>query len=162
LFAGDTTALFAAILNCPVRRTHAARPPDEPDEQGEATVASGKLLVAGRDVAQGDHLTSIGAAPLDPPLPASWTAEEYVGLSARLGGMRRRAARDLAEASLARVGARGWGRRLVGGLTVPERRVLVLAHAIVASPSLLVAEAPLQGLEGPGAALVTQAIAGAS
>jgi ABC-2 type transport system ATP-binding protein len=161
-FVGDTTALFAAITNCPVRRTHAQRPPDEHEEQGEASVVAGSLKVAGFDVAHADHLSVIGAAPLDPPLPPSWTSWEYVSWSARLAGSGTRGARDLAESALARVGVGASMRKPLAMVPLPERRAVVLAQAIVTSPSVLVAEAPLSGLEGAAAAFVMQAIAAAS
>lgn len=160
VFAGDPGALIAAISGTPLSsggRAHAAASPDE-ELPGEAYVSAGTLLVAGRSVAEGAHLPVIGAAPLDPTIPPGWTAEEYVAWGARLGGARRRAARDLAAAALGRVGLLAARRRAASSLSTAERRVLSLAQAAVLSPEVLIAEAPLRGLEGEAAALVLAAL----
>jgi ABC-2 type transport system ATP-binding protein len=125
-------------------------------------VIAGSLSVAGRDVASRSHLTVAGSAPLDPPLPFAWTAAEYVAWSARLTGAAKRVSHDLAATALAQVGLAASASRPVGTLALPERRALVLAHAIVTGPSVLIAEAPLAGLDGAAAAFVMAAIAGAT
>ncbi|MBI4954691.1 MAG: hypothetical protein HY908_21905, partial [Myxococcales bacterium] len=79
---------------------------------GPPRVASGSLRLAGRDVAQGAHLASLGVAPFEPPLPAGDTVRELVARGARLAGVagpcpvRGRAARLAATAVLERLGAR--------------------------------------------------------
>src|SRR5205823_1463962 len=118
----------------------------------EAAVVAGVLRVAGRDVADASHLRIAGAAPLDPPLPPSYNAEEYVGWSARLAGASKGAARELADNALAKTGLGRVKRRALATLDVAERRALVLAQAIVMSPEVLVAESPLAGLDGGRAA----------
>ncbi|MEO5727449.1 MAG: hypothetical protein ABI134_30795, partial [Byssovorax sp.] len=119
LFAGDPSAFFAALTGVPLSSRRGARPAltgkaarvdqasfDELDEElpGEAYVVAGTLHLAGRNVAEGAHVTLMGAAPLDPPLPPGWSAEEYVAWGARLAGARRRVAVDLAVQALARTG----------------------------------------------------------
>jgi ABC-type multidrug transport system ATPase subunit len=168
VFAGDPGPLIAALTGLPLSslgsgRAALRRPALEWEEEelpGEAYVSAGRLLLAGRNVADGAHVAVMGAAPLDPPLPSGWTAEEYVAWGARLGGAARRAARDLAAAALGRVGLGAARRRAVSSLSTPERRALVLAQAVVLSPEVLVAEAPLEGLEGNAAAFVLEAFKG--
>lgn len=158
LFAGDVEALFAALTG--VSRGARASDAAIDDLPGEARVTAGSLRVAGRDVGTGLHLRNVGSAPLDPPLPAAWTAEEYVVASARLAGASPSAARDLASAALAKVGLIRARSRALRTLGLAERRAVVLAHAVVMSPEVLIAESPLSGLEGPGVELALAAIAG--
>jgi ABC-2 type transport system ATP-binding protein len=160
VLAGDPGALLAAITGMPLSSRGSADAASLPDEElpGEAYVSAGTLLFAGHNVAEGAHLPMIGVAPLDPPLPPRWTAEEYVAWGARLGGARRRAARELAASALGRVGLLAARGRAVSSLGAAQRRALILAQAAVLSPEVLVAEAPLRGLEGEAAALVLAAL----
>jgi len=173
LLAGEVSELVAVLTGVPL----AARARRDVSEElpGEARVVGGSLFVAGRSV--GSHLAAsgdakgrsiagagvvCGTAPLDPPLPADWTAEDYVAWSARLSGASARAARELAGPALARVGLGALRRRPLGALAIPERRALLLAHAIVTSPEVLIAEAPLSGLEGSAFDFVLAAVAAAT
>lgn len=173
LFAGDPSALFAALSGVPLSSRRGARPAltgkaaradqasfDELDEElpGEAYVVAGTLHLAGRNVAEGAHVTLMGAAPLDPPLPPGWSAEEYVAWGARLAGARRGAAVDLAVQALARTGLLPARKRSTSVLSLAERRALVLAQAIVTAPEVLIAESPLSGLEGAAATFVLDAL----
>jgi ABC-2 type transport system ATP-binding protein len=155
VLAGDPAALLAAITGASLSPGASIEDDELP---GEAYVIAGSLLVAGRDVASGAHTAAIGAALLDPPLPPSWSAEEYVTWGARLGGAPRRAARELAAQAIARVGLFAVRKRAASGLSIPERRALCLAQAAVLSPEVLIAEAPLSGLSGDAAALVIAAL----
>jgi ABC-2 type transport system ATP-binding protein len=160
LLAGDAGALLSAITGVPRAAVAPAGEGDGDDERmpGEAFVVAGTLRLAGRDVEKGEHVAIMGAAPLDPPLPPKWTAEEYVAWSARLAGVGAGAARRLAAAALDRTGIGPLRRRALGSLALPERRVLALAQAVATGPEVLVAEAPLSSLEGAAAAFVLQAI----
>jgi len=169
LLAGDPRALFAALTGVPVSSSGSARASagplrddDDAPPPGEAYVVGGTLALVGRSVADGAHVAAMGAAPLDPPLPARWTVEAYVAWGARLAGVSRWSAGDLAVAALARVGLAAARKKTLGTLTVPERRALVLAQAVVTGPEVLVAEAPLAGLAGAAAGFVLAAIAGAT
>jgi ABC-2 type transport system ATP-binding protein len=153
---GDTQALLSAIMGVPLD-SRAREDADEP--RGEARVAGGALLVAGRDVDAGDHYDVIGAAPLDPPIPATWTLLEYVSWSARLGGVPKREARDLAAAALDRSGLARAASKRVSVLSKAERRVLSFAAAIAAAPAVLVAERPLDGLDEASAGFVLRSLA---
>lgn len=152
VLAGDAGAILAALTGVPRSAG---------DLPGEAFVVSGTLLLAGRSVAEGAHVAGMGAAPLDPPLPPGWTVAEYVAWGARLAGARRGAAHDLAAMALSRVGLAPARKKPVEALALPERRALVLAGAMAAGPEVLVAEAPLAGLDGPGAAFVLAALSAA-
>lgn len=158
VLAGDPRSLLAALTGVPL-----ADPAGDPDgPPGEAIVAAGTLLFAGKSVADGAHRALMGAAPRDPPLPPGFTVEEHVGWSARLAGASPRVARDLAAAALARVGLAAIARRKLDALGWPERRALALAQAVVMGPEVIVAEAPLAGLEGQAAAFVMGALRAAA
>jgi ABC-2 type transport system ATP-binding protein len=92
-------------------------------------------------------------------MPSGWTASEYVAWSARLAGHPKRVAADLAAAALERVGLAKARATDLRSLDLPSRRALLLAHAAVASPRVLIADAPLQGLTGAAAAFVLRALA---
>ncbi|MRG94686.1 ABC transporter ATP-binding protein [Polyangium spumosum] len=160
LCTGEAEALFALLTAVPLR----SRAPwhDEAAMPGEASLAAGTLHVAGLDVATRAHLDVAGIAPLDPPLPKGTTAHDYVTWSARFAGFSPRAARDLAASALERVGLVTFLRRAVETFDVPLRRALVLAHALVADPAVLVLEAPLAGLDGSAAVFVMNALARAT
>jgi ABC-2 type transport system ATP-binding protein len=169
VFAGDCGALFAAITGVPRSAGGGGRVPagggdreDRAEMPGEPAVSGGSLLLAGKSVADGSHLAIAGAAPLDPPMPPRWTAEDYVRWGARLAGTTRGAARDLAAAALARTGLLALRRKATGALSLPERRAVSLAQAIASGPEVLVAEAPLEGLEGAAAAFVRDAVLAAA
>ncbi len=160
LCVGEVEALFAALTCVPLRaRVHAIEDDDLP---GEAHVVAGTLLVSGRDVATRAHLAIAGVAPLNLPLPERMTAHEYVTWSARLGGIAERAARDMAASALERVGLAGQMRGPVLALGPAQQRALGLATAVVTDPRVIIAEAPLAGLDGPAAGFVMSAMAAAT
>lgn len=167
VFAGDPGALLSAITGVPRSASGAARAAsssagdDDEPLPGEAFVVAGALLLAGRSVAEGAHVASMGAAPLDPPLPEAWSAEDYVVWGARLAGMSRGAARSLAMTALARAGLAEARKRPIRALALHEKRALALAQAAASQPDVIVAEAPMSGLDGQAAAFVLRAIAGA-
>jgi ABC-2 type transport system ATP-binding protein len=160
LCVGDVQALMAAITGAPLRATGAELDPD--DAEGEARVVAGSLRVGGRRVETGEHHEVMGAAPLDPPLPLGSTVLDYVTWSARLAGTPKRLARELATTALTRMGLGSAGARLLGTLSVAERRVVVLTQAVVTAPAVVVAEAPLAGLDPAAANAVSTALARAT
>jgi ABC-2 type transport system ATP-binding protein len=157
LFVGDVTALFAVLTGVPLAARAGARDPGAP--AGDARIVAGALLVAGCDVARGAHLAITGAAPLDPPLPPAWTVERYITWSARLAGAPSPLAKQLVGPALEKVGLGTSRDRPLRTLALPERRALLLASAAVMSPAVLIAEAPLAGLDGAAAAFVMSAVA---
>ncbi len=163
VLAGDAGALLGALTGVPrsaggAGRLQVARDGDEVEVAGEAILVAGTLLLAGKSVAAATQLAMVGAAALDPPVPARWTVEEYVAWGARLAGNPRGAARQLGVAALARTGLLAARRRATGALSLAERRALAIAQAIAAGPEVVVLEAPLRGLEGAAAAFVLQAV----
>jgi ABC-2 type transport system ATP-binding protein len=170
VLAGDPGALLAVITGVPRSAGGGGRVGghvgsaggDGAEMPGEAFVVAGSLHLAGKSVAEAAHVSIMGAAALDPPLPPRWTAGEYVQWGARLAGISPRDARELAAAALARVGLAAAHRKTTSALALSERRALVLAQAVAAGPEVLVAEAPLRGLEGSAATFVLQALIAAA
>jgi ABC-2 type transport system ATP-binding protein len=121
-----------------------------------AEVRAGSLAVLGLDVTRRDHLgpDAMGIAPLDPPLPPRWTAEEYLVWGARLAGMDKTSARQSARATVGELSLQKIATIATASLGPADRRALVLAQAIVSRPAVLVAVGPLSGLSGQDAAYV--------
>lgn len=156
LCTGEHEPLLAALTAVPLRARAGSF--DDDALPFEAEVVAGALHVAGLDVATRAHLAAVGAAPLDPPLPSGMSAHDYVTWSARLAGLSARCSRDLAASALECVGLASLERRPVEQLELPSRRALLLAHAIVADPSVVIAESPLLGLDGAAAVFVMNAL----
>ncbi len=114
-----------------------------------ATVSQGRILLAGHDVATRSHVGHVGIAPLDPPLPFRMTVEGYIDLSFRTLGLSRRAASAAVAASLTDLGLASLAHKRTESLSVPERRAVVLATAMLPGSQSLVAQTPLLGLESP-------------
>jgi ABC-type multidrug transport system ATPase subunit len=126
---------------------------------GGADIRAGTLSILGIEAGEGAHLRSnlVGIAAVDPPLPPRWTAREYLVWGARLGGADRvTAARDAALA-LAEFSLESTAGQHLDALSLADRRVLVLAQAVIARPAVLVASTPLSGLGGREAAYVASA-----
>jgi ABC-2 type transport system ATP-binding protein len=157
LCTGDVSALIGAITGVPL-----GRPDEDGTRRGEARVAAGELRIGGASVAHGEHRAIAGCAPLDPPIAPSWTCLEYVSWSGRLAGLGSGRARTAAIHALNRVGLGPAAGHKADSLALADRRVLVLAQAIVADPRVLIAEAPLAHLDAAGAARVLSALAGAT
>jgi ABC-2 type transport system ATP-binding protein len=162
LFVGDAAVLFAALSGVPLLAAAPDPGAGEMPLAGEARVVSGEMRLAGLDVAAQAHLAIAGFAPLDPPVPKSMTALAYVTWAARLAGVRPGAAGDMAASALGRVGLGTLAGRPAAGLGLPERRALQLAKAMVHEPQVIVAEAPLDRLDGAGASFVLGALSSAT
>jgi ABC-2 type transport system ATP-binding protein len=171
LVLGDSAPLLAALGNAPLGMASAwwaARAGRLEPVAGHARIAAGKLELAGRDVATGSHRAFLGYAPLDPPLPLDITVsawlDEVLELATGLAGhAQSRAARSERIAELVlRIGLVARSATPIRALGLAERRALVLAQAVVAAPSVLVAEAPLAGLDDASAAFVLEALGSAS
>jgi ABC-type multidrug transport system ATPase subunit len=131
---------------------------------GAAQIRAGTLSILGVEISDGAHLRSnlVGMAALDPPLPPRWTAREYLLWGSRLAGADRATAGRDADAALAEFGLQAAAAQKLESLSLIERRVLVLAQAVIARPPLLVASGPLSGLGGRESAYVANAWATAS
>jgi ABC-2 type transport system ATP-binding protein len=126
---------------------------------GAAEIRAGTLSIRGSEIADGSHLRSnlVGLAPLDPPLPPRWTAREYLVWGSRLAGADSGSAGRDAVAALQAFGLDATADQKLETLPLIERRVLVLAQAVIARPAVLVAWGPLSGLGGREAAFVASA-----
>jgi ABC-type branched-subunit amino acid transport system ATPase component len=151
---GDATALIGALLGT-ARQGYA---PDGREGGERARLVAGSLRLLGADVGRGAHHTLAGLAPLDPPLPSGWTLEDYLRAGARLAGASARQARDAAGATLEQLGLTRGRKRLLRTAQLAERRAAVIAQAVVAEPRVLVAEAPLSGLDPRAAAFVVDVL----
>jgi zinc/manganese transport system ATP-binding protein len=129
--AGKTT-LFRAIL-------------------GLQAATEGRILVDGRPRTR--RTDSIGYVPqkflLDPDLPLRGSDLVGLGLDARKLGftVNRKRKRELVEEMLAAVGAEGFAGTRVGRLSGGEQQRILIAHALISGPRLLLADEPLANLD---------------
>src|SRR5580692_12802992 len=129
--AGKTT-LFRAILGL----------------QGAST---GEILVEGRPRTR--RTDSIGYVPqkflLDPDLPLRGRDLVGLGLDARRLGftLNRRRRAERVEEMLAAVGAESFADTRVGKLSGGEQQRILIAHALIARPQLLLLDEPLANLD---------------
>lgn len=128
---------------------------------GRGTLTSGTITIDGLSVADGSHFGRIGIAPLDPPMPATAAALDFVALSFRIAGASAREAGRVAVEMLGTVGLQQAANRRIGALALAEKRVLAIAQAMSPQSRVLFSEAPLAGLEPAGASFVLSALAAA-
>ncbi|HEY2054979.1 MAG TPA: metal ABC transporter ATP-binding protein [Solirubrobacterales bacterium] len=142
--AGKTT-LFRAIL-------------------GLQAAGQGRILVGGRPRTR--RTDSIGYVPqkflLDPDLPLRGCDLVRLGLDARKLGftLNRRRKRELVEEMLAAVGAEPFADTRVGRLSGGEQQRILIAHALISGPRLLLADEPLANLDLRSAQEVVALLAG--
>lgn len=154
---GDVGPLFALLTNIPPGYVELARGADPTFATGASVeVTSGSLTVAGHDPTSAAGRAAIGVAPLDPPLPGDLTVTEYLVAAARLAG-RGRSSKVEAARALESLGGGGAARRKLVTLGLPERRLLLLSHAILGAPEVIVVESPLAHLDDENAAFVLTA-----
>jgi zinc/manganese transport system ATP-binding protein len=129
--AGKTT-LFRAVL-------------------GLQAPSEGRILVEGRPRTR--RTDSIGYVPqkflLDPDLPLRGRDLVGLGLDARRLGfsLNRRRRRELVEEMLTAVGAEAFADTRVGRLSGGEQQRILIAHALISGPPLLLADEPLANLD---------------
>ncbi|HLI58479.1 MAG TPA: metal ABC transporter ATP-binding protein [Solirubrobacteraceae bacterium] len=119
--------------------------------RGRAWARSGRVLLDGAPLARGSRL--IGYVPqrvaLDPDLPVRARDLVSLGLDGHRPGFalpsRRRRVR--VEEMLDAVGARGFADARVGELSGGEQQRVLLAHALIQHPRLLLLDEPLAGLD---------------
>ncbi|MCW2979214.1 MAG: ecfA1 [Solirubrobacterales bacterium] len=142
--AGKTT-LFRAIL-------------------GLQGASSGQILVEGRPRTR--RTDSIGYVPqkflLDPDLPLRGRDLVGLGLDARKLGftLNRQRRAERVEEMLAAVGAESFADTRVGKLSGGEQQRILIAHALISRPRLLLADEPLANLDLRSAQEVVALLAG--
>jgi zinc/manganese transport system ATP-binding protein len=118
---------------------------------GLQAVSAGRVLLAGRPRARRNPL--IGYVPqkflLDPDVPLRARDLVSLGIDAHRFGIPRpsRARRALVEEMLEAVDARGFADARVGLLSGGEQQRVLIAHALIARPKLLLLDEPLANLD---------------
>jgi ABC-type multidrug transport system ATPase subunit len=113
----------------------------------DATLESGEARLLGVPFAEAVTSGHAGLALADPPLPPEWTPERYLLESARLAGLRERDARREVDAAIARFELSGTAHRRFADSIVAVKRIVLIAHATLGSPSVICAESPLAHLD---------------
>jgi ABC-type multidrug transport system ATPase subunit len=113
---------------------------------GMRPVARGALLVEGKAPLEAVRAGIAACAPLDPPMPPSWTLGQYTTWSARLAGNARSTAEALADDALARMQLSALTKTKLAGASLAVRRATVVAAAIATGATTLLVEDPLTGL----------------
>ena len=88
----------------------------------------------------------MACAPLDPPLPLAWKALDYVAWSARLAGVPKRDALDLAARAIDRLHLQEVAKLHLRYAPLHARRALGVAAAVATGATTLFLEDPLRGL----------------
>ncbi|MDP8999478.1 MAG: hypothetical protein M3O46_05145 [Myxococcota bacterium] len=129
---------------------------------GMRPVVRGELSIEGRSANEAIRTGLVAAAPLDPPLPGSWTVRQYAIWSARLAGHSRAAARSLATEALERmqITSMMMNAKLVTA-SPPVRRAAVIAAALATGAGTLLVEDPVLGLPEESGQPLARATAGA-
>lgn len=113
---------------------------------GLRALARGQLHVEGLAPVEAIRAGRASCAPLDPPMPPTWTLFQYVKWSARLAGHSRGTATGLAEDALARMQLTSMGSAKLLRAGVATKRAAVLAAALATGATTLLIEDPLSGL----------------
>jgi zinc/manganese transport system ATP-binding protein len=114
--------------------------------------SGGRVLIDGEPV-HGKNKASIGYVPqklvIDPDMPLRARDVVSLGLDGyRLGfGFPSRQRRELVQQALADVGADGYADARVGELSGGEQQRVLIAHALISRPKLLLLDEPLANLD---------------
>lgn len=108
----------------------------------EAELHAGTARVLGENAETAVLSGTIGLARFDAAIPLEWTPERYLSESARLLGQNAREAARTTDEALTRFELAREARRKLSELTIPLRRVLVLAHATLGAPRALAVDNP--------------------
>ncbi len=118
---------------------------------GARAIARGELRVADQSPLEAIRAGAVAGAPLDPPVPSSWTVREYVVWSARLAGHPAGTARALADESLERMKLTSLSKTKLGVVALAARRGAVIAAALATGAPVLLVEDPLAALPSDAA-----------
>jgi ABC-type multidrug transport system ATPase subunit len=113
--------------------------------------ARGELRVAGEEPLDALRAAAAAGAPLDPPLPATWTVRQYVAWSARLVGHARGTAGALADEAIERMKLGSYANSKLAAAAVAARRGTVIAAALATGAGVLLIEDPCAALPADGA-----------
>jgi ABC-type Na+ transport system ATPase subunit NatA len=95
---------------------------------------------------------------LDPPLPATWSAEQFLLASAELAGLSPSNARRAVAGTLEKLSLATLSPRRLAHLQLAERRALLVAHAVLTDPQVICLEQPLVGLDAAAEQLLVAVI----
>jgi ABC-2 type transport system ATP-binding protein len=126
---------------------------------GLRPIARGELLIEGMSAPDAIRAGVAACAPLDPPLPLTWTALQYATWSARLAGHARSVALPLATDALRRMQITPMARTKLGAAKPAARRAAVLAAALATGAGSLLVEDPALGLASETAHLLARTVA---
>src|SRR6185312_16018278 len=110
---------------------------------------NGQVRVLGLDpVTQGEQVRArVGYMPEHDCLPPDMIAAEFVTHMARMSGLPRTVARELASETLRHVGLYEERYRQIGGYSTGMKQRVKLAQALVHDPDLLLLDEPTNGLD---------------
>jgi thiamine transport system ATP-binding protein len=115
---------------------------------GLVPVTSGRVTLAGIDVTgMPTHRRGVGMVFQDDQLFPHFNVAENVGYSLRVAGMPKNERKQRVEGWLHQVGLIGFGARSVDGLSGGEAKRVALARTLAASPSVVLLDEPLTGLD---------------
>jgi ABC-type multidrug transport system ATPase subunit len=114
-------------------------------------IARGELRVADQDPLEAIRAGALAGAPLDPPLPASWTVRQYVTWSGRLAGHPRRTATAMADDAIERMKLGSLSNGKLGAVALAARRGVVIAAALATGAGVLLLEDPIAALPAESA-----------
>jgi len=118
---------------------------------GFQKISGGEIRINGQSL--DDVRRSIGYVPqkvmLDPDIPIRARDFVALGLDAHRFGLRRRSQRDKerVEELLRAVGAESFADKRIGELSGGEQQRVLIAHALISNPSLLLLDEPLANLD---------------
>ncbi|MBL8610287.1 MAG: hypothetical protein JNL38_23325 [Myxococcales bacterium] len=113
---------------------------------GMRPVAHGQVLVEGVSAEQAVDDRLVAGAPLDPPLPPTWTPRRYVEESAALSGVARADRRRLVGAAIDKLELGPVADAPLGKAVPHARRATVVAAAIATGAKTILLDDPLAGL----------------
>jgi ABC-type multidrug transport system ATPase subunit len=113
----------------------------------EARVASGQILIGGRDATRAVAEGTVGLALFEPGLPSGWKVREYLRRNAELSGITPSAARIAADGILAELGLATLSKRTLGSLSPVERRAVLITHACLGNPPVVALDRPLARID---------------
>jgi ABC-2 type transport system ATP-binding protein len=125
---------------------------------GLRAITRGELRVAGQDPLAAVTAVAVAGAPLDPPLPPSWTVRDYVTWSARLAGHPHGTARALAHEAIDRMKLGEVAAHKLAAVTAPARRGAVVAAALATGAPVVLVEDPVGGLPDDAARSLARVI----